>query len=390
MPIWHHQDTIRLLPGGAGSNGATVTFKRVSDNSTITTATADANGFFQKSLAATATSGASSYELHPGPYYTETTSGAYTRYHSSVSIGKAGPLDLAALVQLNRAIGTGLLSDPANSLAQGAVTSAGVARTVVVDTFAAVIQGLPVWNDAARTITISANASGNPRIDTIVIEMVPAGQATEGKCTLKVVNGTAAASPVAPTLTQTAALWQFPLANVAVANGAAVINQANITDRRDYVERSVTAIEADVILIEDRLDTPPAAVSAIARITDTALFGVVGTGLTGIAALTGTITLVAGVTYDIFMRANVNVAGTSGYFIYLTLNINGVNSVATFTPTLTGTPIQLANAHVRLGLSGSSVPSCVYQVIISQSSASANAVYSAPSHVEVVAIPRGV
>ncbi len=255
MALFHHQDTLRLLPGGAGQNGVTVTFKLEADGSTLGTAVTDGNGLYQKSLSTTATTGASSYLLHPGPYRIEVTVGQYTRKYSSQSIGSAGPLHLPAQIFLNQAMGTGLVISPGSSLASGAVTSAGAARTVVVDSFAAVVQGIPIWNDLARTITISANATGATRIDTIVLEVVPTGNATEGKCTLKVVDGTA----VQPVLTQTTLLWQFPLANVSVANGAATIAQANITDRRDYIERAVTTVETDVILLDARLDAIEAA-----------------------------------------------------------------------------------------------------------------------------------
>jgi hypothetical protein len=254
VALFHHQDFVRALPGGAGESGATVTFKLEADDSTITTATTDADGFFQKSLSATATTGANSYLLHPGPYYTEVTIGSYTRRHSSRSLGTAGPLHIPAQLFLNRAMGTGIVSSPGSSLNTWAVTADGSARSVVVATGAAVVQGIPFWNAAARTVLITANASGNPRIDTIVLEVVPQGEATEGKVTLKVVDGTAAASPVAPTLTQSTALWQFPLADVAVANGAATISQGNITDRRDYVERSTTTVEDDVVALEARVD----------------------------------------------------------------------------------------------------------------------------------------
>lgn len=296
MALYHHQDTLRALPGGAGESGVTVTFKLAADNSTLTTATTDSNGFYQKSLAATATTGQSSYILHPGPYYTEATVGSYTRRSASSSIGTAGPLHLPAQLFLNRAMGTGLVSSPGSGLNTWAVTADGSARSVVVATGAAVVEGIPLWNDAARTVTISANASGNPRIDTIVIEVVPQGNATEGKVTLKVVEGTAAASPVAPTLTQTTTLYQFPLANVSVANGAATIAQANITDRRDYVERAVTTIESDVAALE-AIVTPgvrlvayyqgaydPAAMLANYGFTSTTVVPTFKSGYTAIAA----------------------------------------------------------------------------------------------------------
>ncbi len=81
---------------------------------------------------------------------------------------------------------------------------------------------------AEETLAIGANASGNPRIDTVVLTLDP----TANSIVLAVVAGTAAAAPVPPTLTQTdTGVYQYPLADVAVANGAATIAATDVTPR---------------------------------------------------------------------------------------------------------------------------------------------------------------
>jgi hypothetical protein len=80
-----------------------------------------------------------------------------------------------------------------------------------------------------ETLTIASNSSGNPRIDIVVAQVNDLG--TSGSnCTVAVVTGTAASSPVAPP-TPAASLL---LAQVAVANGASSLSSGNITDERTW------------------------------------------------------------------------------------------------------------------------------------------------------------
>lgn len=88
------------------------------------------------------------------------------------------------------------------------------------------------WASGASDIikTISANASGQPRIDLVVLGL----DRTTWLVTEYVLTGTPAASPVAPALTRNAmgagtGKWEIPLATVAVANGAATISAADVT-----------------------------------------------------------------------------------------------------------------------------------------------------------------
>lgn len=109
------------------------------------------------------------------------------------------------------------------------------------------------WNDAQASFTISANASGNPRIDVVVayvdLSVVDDSVADNpGALVVKVVAGTAAATPAAPddTAIQTDVgignPWML-LARVAVSNGFSTITNSDIIDLR--IKSSTIARLAD-------------------------------------------------------------------------------------------------------------------------------------------------
>lgn len=96
----------------------------------------------------------------------------------------------------------------------------------------ALVQGIAYLNDGTETFVITANASGNARIDTVILRADYAQQTVR----LAVLPGTPAASPVPPTLTQSLGImWEIPLADIAVANGFTSISQGNITPRHEWV-----------------------------------------------------------------------------------------------------------------------------------------------------------
>lgn len=97
--------------------------------------------------------------------------------------------------------------------------------------------------DASANVTIAANASGNPRIDAIVIKVdlgTTPNNLANNVASVVAVQGTPAASPSAPldSAIQTAVGASNPfyrLANVTVANGASSITDANIASTREGV-----------------------------------------------------------------------------------------------------------------------------------------------------------
>lgn len=85
-------------------------------------------------------------------------------------------------------------------------------------------------NASQETLSIASNGSGNPRIDIVVLRV----HFANNNIVIDVVQGTPAASPTAPNVTQNTTMWETKLADVAVAAGAVTITAANVTDRRTY------------------------------------------------------------------------------------------------------------------------------------------------------------
>lgn len=102
---------------------------------------------------------------------------------------------------------------------------------IEVEIGAALVAGYLYQNTAAVSFTIGANASGNPRVDTVILRVDFVGQTVRSA----VKQGTPAGSPVAPTMQQDATYWEIPLADIAVANGFATLAQSTITQRQRHV-----------------------------------------------------------------------------------------------------------------------------------------------------------
>lgn len=132
--------------------------------------------------------------------------------------------------QWARNIGEGV--KPGSASTPLLVTGDGSGMNVKVAAGQAMVRGHYFLNDATVTLSIAAANATNPRIDSVVLNLDPSSNAV----TLAVVTGTAAASPVAPTLTQTdSGVYQLLLANVAVAANASSIVAGNVTDLRTYL-----------------------------------------------------------------------------------------------------------------------------------------------------------
>lgn len=154
---------------------------------------------------------------HAGPYSSENWALSW-RYMSARGAGypNAGPL-----------LGTG--TAPNDGLKVQAQSPAAAAVDVLIGS--ALVAGRWYLNDATKALTIAANASGNARIDTVILRADYSLQTV----VLAVLQGTPAASPTPPTLTQTVGvLWEIPLADVAVANGFTSIANTDITPRSEW------------------------------------------------------------------------------------------------------------------------------------------------------------
>lgn len=96
----------------------------------------------------------------------------------------------------------------------------------------ALVAGAFYLNTTNVTLTPAGNASGNPRIDTIVLRADYTAQTVR----LAVLQGTPAGSPVPPALTQTFGVtWEIPLADLTLASGFTSIPNSVIQPRHDWV-----------------------------------------------------------------------------------------------------------------------------------------------------------
>lgn len=231
---------------------------------------------------------------------------------------------------------------------------APASTSVDVLTGAALVQGIAYLNTATVSFVIAANSSGNARIDTVVVQ----ADYTLQTARLALKQGTPAATPAPPALTQTpSVLWEIPVADIAVANGFATITQANITSRREWVNAppgvyldnvlnnsGVTLVDGDIVVWDSTADraittTTTAENNAVAGVwrgrTDTANYGRVQT---------------AGVGY-----VNANAAITRG-------NLLATSTTAKQAGVQVTTQAQLARALETT--SGSGLVLCQIQIII--------------------------
>jgi hypothetical protein len=109
--------------------------------------------------------------------------------------------------------------------------TAVLSSNVDVQVGAALVDGRFYESTAVKTLAINANSSGNPRIDTLILRLDYAGQTIR----LALKQGTAAASPVRPSMQQDTVYWEIPLADIAVANGFSTLAQSTITQRQRFV-----------------------------------------------------------------------------------------------------------------------------------------------------------
>lgn len=109
-----------------------------------------------------------------------------------------------------------------------------VSTNIEVQIGAGLIDGRFYETTAVVALPVNANASGNPRIDTVILRLDYVLQTVR----LVVKQGTPGVSPVRPSMQQDSSFWEIPLADVAVANGFATLAQSTITQRQQVVQTS--------------------------------------------------------------------------------------------------------------------------------------------------------
>lgn len=114
------------------------------------------------------------------------------------------------------------------------------------------LSGHDMISDEVETITLSMGHATYPRIDTVIVESNEDTSVRYAR--IIVVEGTPAASPAAPALTQTNALWQEGVCNVLVPAGATTLAGATITDIRTFCIGKHRHAISDITGLQDALN----------------------------------------------------------------------------------------------------------------------------------------
>ncbi|HEX3640578.1 MAG TPA: hypothetical protein VHV10_04755 [Ktedonobacteraceae bacterium] len=105
---------------------------------------------------------------------------------------------------------------------------------IKIDTGEVWIQGAWGQNAGLKTLPVTNNSSGNPRIDLVIAR----NDFVANRIEFDVLQGTPGVTPVAPILTQNTAKWEVQLAPIAVANGAVTITAGNVTYLPQFTDGS--------------------------------------------------------------------------------------------------------------------------------------------------------
>lgn len=126
---------------------------------------------------------------------------------------------------------TGVIDGELNELAVSE-RAAGANLSVDVATGVAWIRGHYFKSDAVENLAISAAHATLGRIDRVIVRV----DFTANTVALAVLEGTAAASPAAPSLTQNTSTWEISLAQVSVPATDTTIANAQITSERTIIK----------------------------------------------------------------------------------------------------------------------------------------------------------
>lgn len=187
----------------------------------------------------------------------------------------------------------------------------GTATPISIASGEAWVYGAWYQNDAATTQAVSTPAT-NPRIDRLILRYDSTAQTVR----IALLAGTAAASPVPPTLTQTASTFEVSLAQVAITTGGVI----TVTSERGFITDPGAAGAVDA--------------STLDYDTSAKKIRIAPTGSPTVAGLTVSRSLSGGTTQEIIRNTSntassaaqlqISTAGASGDDPYIDFNISGV------------------------------------------------------------------
>lgn len=128
-------------------------------------------------------------------------------------------------------LGTGVVKSQLNELS---VYADSTGMQVKVQSGQAYLKGVFFQSDAEEALAISTADASNPRIDRVILRLDWATDSLK----LAVLQGTPAASPTAPAVTQNTSRWEISLAQIAVGAGVTTIAAGNVTDERRFTKNA--------------------------------------------------------------------------------------------------------------------------------------------------------
>jgi hypothetical protein len=336
---------VRTYPAGDPAAGEAYEVFLHLDDSSLDSGTLDVAGQFE-------------YEVNgsPGPIYWEVTDATPTpdaiRVGSSTTSGSGGAYSLAELPIALRALGNGVIDGYGNELA---VTDPDSGTNLAVATGAAIANGIPaVWHTSATHAITSSQDAANPKACYLVLEFTGLGEAEEGKVELVDTCGAAAASPSLPALTQTDATYQLPLATfqLGIVGASNADDVTAVTDARAFVGRTRNPVVSNIVR---RTDPTSSATSTSTTGEDA-------------TSLTTTLTLLNGITYDLFAQALLlgKISSASETW-QIAPYLNGTGNIATYvTGNNTSDYVALGNSYALAGVAGTGATvSCGLRIKVS-------------------------
>lgn len=106
-------------------------------------------------------------------------------------------------------------------------------------------------SDAEEVLAIATASATNPRIDRVIVRV----DWTANTIQLAVLQGTPAASPTPPALTQNSSRWEISLAQVYIVKSATTIASGNITDERTMTPNTIKGLGLGELLQSGKTGT---------------------------------------------------------------------------------------------------------------------------------------
>jgi hypothetical protein len=170
--------------------------------------------------------------------------------------------------------------------------SAGSGMASNVATGSAFLTGLYYNNDATKAVTHGTADPTNDRIDLIVVHLNLTASTDGAGVTAKsgsaiILAGTPAGSPVAPSVTQNANMWEIALYQVRVHHGDVASSSFAYTDARSFAHADIPSGTISTAMLQNNAVTAAKMANGTVTATQIANATITGTQIASAVALAG-------------------------------------------------------------------------------------------------------